>query len=431
MSLERREWTQEQKEAIVDDVIEKYEKYLNPALVKVFRFMGLNTIEWEASGSIVKDIYGEEFLDCAGGYGMFVPGHAHPKIIRAVKEQMDLMPLSSKVLLSKPLADLAEALAKVTPGDLQYSFVCNSGTEAIEGAIKLARMATKKPNIITTKNAFHGKTLGALSASGREQYKEPFKPMLPGFIQIPFNDKEAVKKAMDEDTAAVLLEPIQGEGGVIVPDDDYLKAVRDICDQHGVLLILDEVQTGFGRTGAMFAAEHYKVVPDILVTAKALGGGVMPIGAFSAREAVWEQFIVHPLIHTSTFGGNPIACAAGIASIEVIQEENLVEKAKLNGEYFLEELKLIADEFPQVFKEVRGKGFLIGLEMTESGAAGLMINEFIENGILAVYTLNNPKVIRMEPPLNISQEQMRYVLKVLRQTAEKADGMMEVLMDEE
>ncbi len=421
------EWTKEEKDAVVEDVIQKYEQYLNPALASVFKFMGLSTIEWEASGTNVWDIYGKKYLDCAGGYGMFVPGHAHPKIIAAVKEQMDRMPLSSKILLSKPMADLAEKMAEVTPGDLKYSFFCNSGTEANEGAIKLARMATGKHTIISTVNAFHGKTLGALSASGRQQYKDPFGPMLPGFVHVPFNDFEAIKNAVTEDTAAVILEPIQGEGGVNVPDDDFLPKVRELCTDRRILLILDEVQTGFARTGAMFAADHYGVIPDILVTAKALGGGVMPIGAFTARASVWEQFIVHPLIHTSTFGGNPIACAAGIAAIKVIQEELLAQKAAENGGYMIQQLKNIAAHYPKAIKEVRGKGFLIGMEMTKPGIAGMMMSELIDHGILAVYTLNNPSVIRMEPPLVITRDEIDYVVKVTTAAAEKASAVAEDL----
>jgi putrescine aminotransferase len=421
------EWTQEERDAVVEDVLSKYEQFLNPAMASVFRFMGLSTVEWEASGTIVKDIYGKEYLDCAGGYGMFVPGHAHPTIVAAVKDQLDRMPLSSKVLLNKPMADLAALLAEITPGDLQYSFFCNSGTEANEGAIKLARMATGKHTIISTVNAYHGKTLGALSASGRDQYKEPFGPMLPGFVHVPFNDFEAIRSAISDDTAAVILEPIQGEGGVIVPDDDYLPRVRELCTERKILLILDEVQTGFARTGAMFAADHYDVVPDILVTAKALGGGVMPIGAFTARAAVWEQFIVHPMIHTSTFGGNPIACAAGIAAIEVIREEKLAEKAKENGEYMIARLKELAATYPDAIREARGKGFLIGLEMTKAGIAGMMISELIDHGILAVYTLNNPLVIRMEPPVVITREQIDYVIQVLEGAAQKASAMADDL----
>lgn len=416
-----------EKDYIVAQTIEKYERYLNPAMARIFKFMGLTTIEWEAQGAVVRDIYGKDFIDCAGGYGIFVPGHRHPKIVEAVKEQLKKMPLSSKILLCKPMADLAELLAEITPGELQYSFFGNSGAEANEGALKLARMATGKPGIIATVNAFHGKTMGALSASGRDQYKTPFGPLVPGFTHVPYNDAPAIEAAIDADTAAVILEPIQGEGGVIVPDDGYLPAVREICDREGVLLILDEVQTGFARTGQMFAAMHSGVAPDIMAVAKALGGGVMPIGAFIAAPQVWEEFITNPLIHTSTFGGNPIACAAGIATINVIREEKLDKRAAELGRYFINGLAEIQKRYPEVIEEVRGKGFLIGLEMTKPGVGGMIMSELIDNGILAVYTLNKPKVIRMEPPLVITTDQIDYVLEALDRSAGKCQKVIEDL----
>ncbi|MGI5838252.1 MAG: aspartate aminotransferase family protein [bacterium] len=427
MAKELKNMNQAEKDRIVETTIEKYEKYLNPAMARIFKFMGLTTIEWEAQGTAVRDIYGKDFIDCAGGYGMFVPGHRHPKIVEAVKAQLERMPLSSKILLCKPMADLAELLAEITPGNLQYSFFCNSGAEANEGALKLARMATGKPDIVATVNAFHGKTMGALSASGRDQYKAPFAPLVPGFTHVPFNDAAAIEAAIGTDTAAVILEPIQGEGGVIVPDDNYLPAVREICDRKGVLLILDEVQTGFARTGKMFAAMHYGIAPDIMPVAKALGGGVMPIGAFIAAPRVWEEFITNPLIHTSTFGGNPIACAAGIATINVIREEKLAERALELGNYFLRGLREVQSRYPEVIAEVRGKGLLIGIEMTKPGVGGMIMSELIDRGILAVYTLNKPKVIRMEPPLVITTKQIDYVLEALDQAAGKCQAVIEEL----
>ena len=208
--------------------------------------------------------------------------------------------MSSKVLFNMPMANLAELLAKITPGDLQYSFFVNSGTEAVEGALKLARIHTGKTKVISTVNAFHGKTYGSLSATGRDMFREPFFPLLEGFVHVPFGDAAAMEEAIDEDTAAVIIEPIQGEGGIIVPADDYLPTVREICDRRNVLLICDEVQTGLGRTGQMFAVDHYGVTPDIITTAKALGGGVMPIGAYIARPHIYEKYITSPFLHTST-----------------------------------------------------------------------------------------------------------------------------------
>lgn len=415
-------------EMIVQETIEKYERFLNPAVARLFRFMGLSTVEWSAEGNLLLDIEGKEYIDCLGGYGVFSLGHRHPKIIEAVKQQLDLMPLSSKVLFNKPMADLAEILAEITPGDLQYSFFVNSGAEAVEGALKLARVHTGREKFISTINSFHGKTFGALSATGRNLFRDPFQPLLSGFSHVPFGDIDAIKQIIDEQTAAVIIEPIQGEGGIIVPPVGYLKAIREICNNYGVLMICDEVQTGLGRTGKMFAVEHEpEVVPDIIVLAKALGGGVMPIGAFVARPALWEKYITSPFLHTSTFGGNPLACRAALATLQVLQEEKLVLRAAETGLYFLEQLLSLQKKFPNVVAEVRGKGLMIGIELTKEGAGGLLMSELIAHGVLVAYTLNNPKVIRIEPPLIISRALVDSVLEALAAALQKADEMIEDL----
>lgn len=414
-------------QTIINETIEKYEKYINPAVAKLFRFMGLSTIEWEAQGNVIRDIEGKEYIDCLGGYGVFSLGHRHPKVVEAVKAQLDLMPLSSKVLFDKPMADLAELLAEITPGDLQYSFFVNSGAEAVEGSLKLARLHTGRTKIIATTNSFHGKTLGALSATGREMFRDPFQPLLTGFSHVPFGDIDSLREAVDDDTAAVIIEPIQGEGGIIVPPDTYLASVRKICDKTGALLICDEIQTGLARTGKMFAVEHYNVIPDIITTAKALGGGVMPIGAFTARPHVWDKYIISPFLHTSTFGGNPLACAAGVAAIKVIKEEGLIHKAEKSGNYFLGKLRSLAKAYPQIIKEVRGKGLMIGIELTKEGIGGLILSEMIDKGVLIAYTLNNPKVIRIEPPLIVTEQQIDYVIDAFTSALEKADSMLEDL----
>ena len=315
----------------VSETISNYEQFINPSVAKLFRLMGLSTIEWTALGSIITDSDGKEYIDCLGGYGVFSLGHRHPVVLAAVKEQLERMPLSSKVFFSKPLADAAANLARVTPGNLQYSFFGNSGAEAVEGALKLARIATGRKKVIAANNSFHGKSMGALSATGRDLFRDPFLPLLEQFFHVSFGDSAALAAVLDETTAAVILEPVQGEGGIIVPPDDYLPAVRKLCDSYGTLLICDEVQTGLGRTGAMFAVDHYHVVPDIMTVAKALGGGIMPVGAFIATEKVWQPYIESPFLHTSTFGGNPLAAAAAVAAIRVIEQEGLAEQSAEKG----------------------------------------------------------------------------------------------------
>ena len=214
---------------IIEETIRKYREYINPSLARIMKLSCGSIVEYEAQGTVIRDIQGKEYIDCLGGYGVFSTGHCHPEIVGAVKEQLERIPLSIRTFFSKPLADLAELLAKITPGDLQYSFICNSGTEAVEGALKLARLYTRKPEIISTHNSFHGKTLGALSATGRELFKKPFEPLVPGFKLVPYGDSKAVEKEITARTAAVILEPVQGEGGIIVPPDTYLSEVRAIC----------------------------------------------------------------------------------------------------------------------------------------------------------------------------------------------------------
>lgn len=404
-----------------DTVISQYEEYVNPAVAKLFRFMGLNSVEARAHGSYIYDEDGKEYIDCLGGYGVFALGHTHPKVVAAVKAQLDKMPLSSKILFNRQLADLSEKLAQITPGDLKYSFVVNSGTEAVEAMIKVAKLATGKNQFICMGNAFHGKTLGALSATGRELFRKPFQPLVEGFAHVPFGDIAALEELIDDSYAGVILEPIQGEGGIILPPPGYLKKVRELCDKHGVLFLADEVQSGMGRTGKFFAVEHENVVPDIIATAKALGGGVMPIGAIVGTEKVWQPLIEAPFLHTSTFGGNQLACAAAIATIDTIIEENLLESARVNGEHFLNGLRAIQDKYPQVIAEVRGIGMMIGIDLTKEGVGGLLLSLLIDDGIIIAYTLNNPKVIRIEPALNMPRELIDRVLASIERAVATAN----------
>lgn len=397
--------------AFVEETIEKYRQYINPGLANLMDFCGYHAVEWSGEGAIVRDSGGVEYLDFLGGYGVFALGHAHPKVVRAVQEQAGRMALSSRVLFNRPMADLAERLAALTPGALQYSFFCNSGTEAVEGALKLARLASGKTQIIGTEGGFHGKTYGGLSASGREVYRAPFAPLVPDFLHVPFGDIAAMEATFTAQTAAVIVEPIQGEAGVILPPDEYLPALRNLCTRHGVLLILDEVQTGLGRTGALFGCNHWGVTPDIMTLAKALGGGVMPIGVFTAIPSVWKVFEPNPLLHSSTFGGNELACVAALAALEVIIEEDLPARAAARGDELLCGLQEIARRYPGMLTAVRGKGLLIGVEFPERDIAALIIAALAQQHVMAAYTLNNPCVIRMEPPLIVTREQVSRVLE--------------------
>jgi len=411
----------------VEETIAKYEKYINPAQAKLFRFMGLASVEGHAQGWTITDSEGREFIDCLGGYGMFALGHRHPKVVEAVEKELHAMPMCGKVLFNRPMGELAELLAEITPGELQYSFFVNSGTEAVEGCLKVARLATKRSKFVAAENAFHGKTMGSLTATGRDLYREPFKPLLDCFTHVPYGDASAMEAVVDEETAAVILEPIQGEGGIIVPPKGYIKEVKAICEAKGALLIADEVQTGIGRTGTWFGVEHDDVKPDLMACAKALGGGVMPLGAIIGTPVAWQGLIEAPFLHTSTFGGNQMACAAGVAAIKAIKEEDLLNRSAETGAYFKKGLEEIQKEFPEVIAEVRGKGMMIGVELTKEGAGGMLMSLMIDKSIIVAYTLNNPKVIRIEPPLIMPKEVVDYVLENFRSAVQLTASVIEDL----
>ena len=410
---------------LVEQTIARYEKYLNPGLASLVRFMGFESVEVEAEGCLVRDAHGNEYLDCLGGFGVFSFGHRHPKIVAAVREQLDRQPLSSRLLFSEQQGRLAELIAQHAPGDLQFSFFTNSGTESIEGALKLARLATGKTGFIAFDNAFHGKSLGSLSAGGREIYRQKFAPLVPGFTHVPFGDADAVAAAINEDTAAVVVEPIQGEAGVIVPPADFLPRVQELCRANDVLLIADEVQTGMGRTGRTWAVDHYGVEPDIMTLAKALGGGVMPVGAIVGTARVFEPLVENPLLHSSTFGGNPLACAAGCAAFGVLHEENLAARAAEQGEKLLAALREVAEDHSEWILAVRGKGLMIGVEFRHEDVGGLVIAGMAQRHVIAAYTLNNPSVIRFEPPLTISDAQIQRAAAAFRESMEQTAELLQ------
>ncbi len=411
----------------IEETIEKYEKFINPSMARLFRFIGLGSVETKAQGWIITDSEGHDYIDCLGGYGMFCVGHRHPKVVEAVKNSLDTMPMHGEVLFNRPMADLAERLAEITPGKLQYSFFVNSGTEAVEGTLKVARLATGRKKFIAAKNAFHGKTFGSLTATGRDMFRTPFQPLLPNFEHVVYDDISALEAAMDNDTAAVILEPIQGEGGIIVPHDGYFKAVRELCDKYGALLIADEVQTGIGRTGQWFGINHDDVAPDLMATAKALGGGVVPIGAITATPEAWKGLIEAPFLHTSTFGGNQMACVAGLATLKIIEEEDLLQRGTQTGAYLKAGLEAIAKDYPAVIKAVRGRGMMVGIELTKEGAGGMVMSIMINNNIIIAYTLNNPKVMRMEPPLIMPIEVVDHVLTVFREAIKQTNAAIDDL----
>jgi putrescine aminotransferase len=406
------------KENLVAECVDSFNRYLNRWPEP--RTVDGAVMEWEGEGCFVRDIHGREFLDCLGGFGIFALGHRHPTVIAAVKAQLDRLALHSQWLLNPVAAEAARRLASVTPGKLEKTFWCSTGTEAVEGGLKLARLYTGRKKFVSTVNSFHGKTLGSLSVTGRDLFRKPFEPLLETTF-VPYGDIHAMSQAVDGATSAVILEPIQGEGGVNVPPEDYLPAVRRLCSDRGALLILDEVQTGLGRTGAMFGCNHFEVVPDILCLGKALSGGVIPCAAFHSTEEIWRAFHPNPFYHTSTFGANPLATTAAATTIEVLQEENLVENSKRMGDHFIAGLKRLQARFPELIRDVRGRGLLIGVEIINEERGHSLAKRLFDRNVLVAYTLNKPEVIRIEPPLIITSDLIDRALTMFEESLE-AEG---------
>ncbi|MFY7808493.1 MAG: aspartate aminotransferase family protein [Fimbriimonadaceae bacterium] len=408
-------------DALRASVVSDYSEHLNPGLAKLMQFAGFG-VEVSAEGMYITDQDGRQYLDFLGGYGVFSLGHRHPDVLRAVVDQLHKQPLSSKTFFNPVQGALARRLAEVAPEGLQYTFFSNSGTEAVEAALKMARAATGRTGFVSTEGGYHGKTMGALSVTGREKYRKPYQPLVPGASFVPHGDLAAAEKAIDETTAAFIVETVQGEGGVHVAPGGYLAGLRAACDRAGALLIVDEVQTGLGRTGKWFGCDHEQVRPDLMTLAKALGGGVMPIGATMGTAAVWNKvFADNPLTHTSTFGGNPLACAAGLAVLDIMERDNLVERVATQGDRLQAALREAFKDQPLV-AEVRGQGLLIGVEFAEVEVGELVIAQMMKRGVIAAYTLNNPRVIRMEPPFLVTDEQIEHAVSCLKESvAETAD----------
>lgn len=404
------------EEMSLAEVSRCYRDYISADLVRLLRLTGFGSVEVKAEGCWVIDEQGRRYLDFSGGYGVFTLGHRHPKVVEAVKDQLDSLALSSRVFFNPLQAKLAEKLAQITPGDLRYSFFSNSGTEATEAALKAARLATGRAGFVSLEGSYHGKTFGGLSVSGRATYKEPFEPLLPGCRVIPRDDLEALDAALDETVAGFLVEPVLGEGGIHLISSEYLQRARQLCSERGVLMIADEVQSGLCRTGRWFAVEHSGVVPDIMTLAKALGGGVMPIGATLMTAEVAKAYKGRPLLHTSTFGGNPLACRAALAALEVMEEEDLAQAAETAGAELMAGLRRLVGEYPDLLLEARGLGLMIGLEFKEDKFGGSVIFEMVKRQVIAVYTLNQPRVLRFEPALNVETEQIKTVLAALKES---------------
>jgi acetylornithine/succinyldiaminopimelate/putrescine aminotransferase len=355
----------------------------------------------EGRGSRVRDLAGRELLDLTAGWGVTAIGHCHPALVEAIAAQAGRLMQTTNLFYTLPQLDLAEKLASLLPGPITRSFFVSSGAEAMDGALKLAHRATGRTRFVSTHDSFHGRTLGALGVNGQEKHRAPYEALLLATTRVPYGDADAARDAVDGRTAAFVVEPIQGEGGVNVPPPGYLRALREICDAQGALLLADEIQTGVGRTGAMLACEHEGVVPDVVTLGKGLGGG-FPVAAFLTTEAVSKTVALGD--HGGTYAGNPLACAAANAVLRVIGEEKLVARAAELGGRVLARLRAFAAEHPDVAREARGRGLLLGLELRDAERAGELPRRALERGVLVNVTAG--RVMRLFPALNVPEDDL-------------------------
>jgi LysW-gamma-L-lysine/LysW-L-ornithine aminotransferase len=349
-------------------------------------------------GAKIYDDSGKEYIDCVAGQGVANIGHCVPEIAEAIAVQSRQLVICPAIFYNDVRAKLLEKLVSISPKSLEKAFLCNSGAEAVETAIKFARIATKKTEIIAAKQGFHGRTFGALSATWKPEYRKPFEPLVPGYRHVAYNSIDELKAAITENTAAILLEVVQGEGGVIMGSREYFDAARRLCDEHGVLLIIDEIQTGFGRTGRLFACGHYNIQPDMMCVAKALGAGI-PMGAVLCSSRIEIPYSVH----ANTFGGYPLACSAALASLKYIEDNQLVKRSEELGSYFLERLRI---------RGIRGIGLMIAIELKEKPQASLQA--LMERGVMALPA--GVTCLRFLPPLVISKEEIDIVIEKLGET---------------
>lgn len=415
------------------DTKKLHKEYLNAVVLQLMGYAKTDKCFVSARGVFIRDEAGHDYLDFFSGFGTLNLGHEAPEILEALR-RVDGRPNFFQGAINPFAAKLAEYLAAVTPGKLSKSFFCNSGTEAVEAALKLARKATGREVLLATEGAFHGKTFGALSVSGKDKYKVPFRPLVSGTELIPYNDLNALESRVARgDVAAFIVEPVQGEAGAIVPSSGYLKGAEAICRKYGTLFLVDEVQTGLGRTGRLFACEEENVEPDVLILGKSLGGGVMPLGAIVTTPEIWKKAygtLATGALHSSTFGGNTRACACGIAAIDTVIRKRLSENAAKMGAYLLSRLKELAGRY-SALSEVRGRGLMIGLSFTRfkgktdwtEGALALWIARQLvkKHRIITIFTLNNFDVLRIAPPLTIGRSEVDCFLTAIEKVLKSVE----------
>jgi putrescine aminotransferase len=393
-------------------ILEDYAHYVNPGRVAVFKQMGLDFVPGRREGVWLWDVDGSrKLLNCRCSGGVFNLGHRPPRVVAALKAALDEIDVGDHMLLDEMRAALGKRLAQLTPGDIQYSTLSPGGAEAVDVAIKLARGYTRRPGIISVTGGYHGHTGFAL-ATGEDSFRSKFGPMPPGFSKVPFGDAEALAKAVNQDTAAVIIETIPATSGMPIPGDDYYPRVREICDAHGAQLIIDEVQSGLGRTGRMWAIQEWDVVPDILVTGKGLSGALYPMSATCHRPHLDQFFLANPFIHLSSFGGAALGCVAALAMLDQITEPGFMEHVQAMGDRFEDGLAELHSRY-EIVAGWRQRGLMIGFEMVDAHMGPAMSALLAQNGVLAVFANHRPSTIQVMPPLIIQPGEVDFVLEAL------------------
>jgi putrescine aminotransferase len=421
--IEAETLTEAEKKQIHDESIMNFNENVNPGWLEYRKSVSTDAafIEWTDSVDHFEDLHGTQFIDCLGGFGIFTCGHRNPDILKTVQAQLSRYALHSQELIDPLRGYLARLTALITPGDLQYCFFTNGGAEAVEMALKLARLATGGRWYISTVGAFHGKSMGAISMGGKGAYREDYVPMIQQVQHVEYGNADAMEMAIKnlqtvgEKVAGVIIEPIQGEAGVVIPQEGYLTAVRSICDKYGIAMIVDEIQTGMGRTGTLWRCEVEDVTPDIMTFGKAYGGGIMPITGIIARPRMWvDKLIENPwILGSPTFGGNPLACSAAIATIKYMLENDIPKICKEKGDYFMAKLGELQKKYPTVLKSFRGAGLLICMEFPEAEVGYAVVKGLFDRHVMTAGTLVNAKTVRIEPPAVLSDESIGKVVQAL------------------
>ena len=424
IKTDKKDITPETKKQMVAETLDYFDNYVSPGWLKYRKSVSSDSeagaiLEWDDEGAYIYGLDGEKFIDCLGGFGIYTCGHRNPAIMDIVKAQLEHQALHSQELLDPLRGYLAKAVADITPGELQQCFFTNGGAEAVEMALKLARIATGGRWYISTVGAFHGKSMGAISMGGKSTYRVPYTPMVQQVQHVQYGVAEDIRKAIKnlqavgEKVAAVILEPIQGEAGVIIPPEGYLAEVRQICDETGVALIFDEIQTGMGRTGTMWRCEAEGVTPDIMTFGKAFGGGILPITGIICKPSMWTQDLIdNPwLLGSPTFGGNPVCCAAAIATIKYMLENDIPGKCRDLGTKLKAGLQSMADKYPEIIKEVRGTGLMLAVEFNSCELGYETSKGLFARRVMTAGTLVNAQTIRFEPTAMLTDEDIAAIIE--------------------